>query len=358
MKQREHIAVLHWASALGMARAFTEAFTDLGHRAFCVELGQPLPEATIYFFFGPFGNFLPTLEQIQAIPQAERPYIIFWHTEGLPNLQFPGPLTRTIASLRTHASLWQTAGKNGKPPSSNGRRRLLPAMQRYHNLGDFYYAYQRGWIDLFSDTSAIYTHWLNRHGLPTIYAPFGGHSYWGHDLGLKRDIDVLWMGARATGRRHNLLERIRADLRERQIEMHVVDNVENPFVFGEKRTELLNRTKITLNLLRTQQDENFLRMCLAAPNGSLVISEPLLKHVPEYRPGHHYIEASVENMADAIVYYLQREEERQQIAAAAWELLSTQLTLRRSLQRLVEAVQPQEVRAPLRLHSLKSSPLN
>lgn len=66
--------------------------------------------------------------------------------------------------------------------------------------------------------------------------------------------------------------------------MYVVDNVENPFVFGEERLRLLNRLTITLNLLPTWYDHAFpYRFHLAAPNRSLVVSEPIPPHCPRYQ---------------------------------------------------------------------------
>jgi hypothetical protein len=65
----------------------------------------------------------------------------------------------------------------------------------------------------------------------------------------------------------------------------MADNEENPFIFGETRTAFLNRAKITLNITRTWYDDNFSRFAYAVPNRSLVVSEPLLPHCPEYEAG-------------------------------------------------------------------------
>jgi hypothetical protein len=168
-------------------------------------------------------------------------------------------------------------------------------------------------------------------------APFGSHQPWYGDLGLERDIDVLWMGKRATRRRSQALDRLREELHAKGVNLYVVDGEERPFVYNEERTELLNRTKITLNLLRTWYDENSLRIAMAAPNRSMVVSEPLLPHVPQYKPGEHYIAAPVEKLAETICHYLEHSQERQQIVEDAYQLSTTELTWRRSMQIIMEA---------------------
>ncbi|HEX7976835.1 MAG TPA: glycosyltransferase [Anaerolineales bacterium] len=130
---------------------------------------------------------------------------------------------------------------------------------------------------------------------------------------------------------------MRAELRAQGVQMHVIDDVENPFVFGEDRTRIINRSKITLNLLRTWYDENSLRICMSAPNRSLVVSEPLLPHVPQYRPGVHYVSAPIEDLSRTILYYLEHADERQRIVENAYQLTTQVLTFGRSIQVIMDA---------------------
>jgi hypothetical protein len=208
---------------------------------------------------------------------------------------------------------------------------------RFQNLGHYEYAYRRGWLHRLADTSAIYARLREKLSVPTVYAPWGGTTHWYANLGLERDIDVLWMGKHGSRRRSQLLSRICQELRSRGVRLHVADNVENPFIFGDERIQMLNRAKITLNLTRTWYDDNFSRFALAAPNGSLAVSEPLLPHSPEWQPGKHYIASPVKQLAQTIAYYLEHESERQMIAAAAYELVTTTLSFQNSVQRLVAA---------------------
>jgi hypothetical protein len=183
-------------------------------------------------------------------------------------------------------------------------------MSRFRYLGDYYYALRRGWLDIFADTSAVYASIHRQHQLPTIVAHWGATPRWYKDLGLKRDIDVLWMGTRGTKRRSLLLDRVRSQLEASGVKVHFADGKENPFVFGDERTYYLNRSKITLNITRTWYDDNFSRFALAIPNRSLIVSEPVLPHCPSFIAGTHYVSAPVEKLAETILYYLDHDEER------------------------------------------------
>jgi hypothetical protein len=115
----------------------------------------------------------------------------------------------------------------------------------------------------------------------------------------------------------------------------VADNVENPFVWREQRTELLNRAKITLNITRTWYDDNYSRFSMAAPNRSLIVSEPMLPHCPEYKSGMHYVAAPIQELSAAILHYLEAEEERRIITDRAYNLLTQELTLANSVRRVM-----------------------
>jgi hypothetical protein len=120
--------------------------------------------------------------------------------------------------------------------------------------------------------------------------------------------------------------------------MHVADGKENPFIFGDKRIYYLNRSKITLNITRTWYDDNFSRIALAAPNRSLIVSEPVLPHCPSFIAGTHYVSVPMESLAKTILYYLEQEEERLRIVENAYQLVTTKLVFRESIKSIMEAV--------------------
>ena len=175
-------------------------------------------------------------------------------------------------------------------------------MARYRYIGDYFYTYSRGLIELFADTSAIYSHIYNQHGLPTLTVPYGASPTWYKEMNLERDIDVLWMGKIATSRRRKILSDLRKEFSKYGIKFHIADNVENPFIIGVMNVpNFLNLIqKITLNLTRSWYDATPLRFVLAAPNKSSIIFKSLLPHCPYYVPGSHYISAPHETLADVI----------------------------------------------------------
>jgi glycosyltransferase involved in cell wall biosynthesis len=77
---------------------------------------------------------------------------------------------------------------------------------------------------------------------------------------------------------------------------------------------------------------------MAAPNRSLIVSEPLLPHCPQYEAGVHYVAAPADRIAEAIVYYLENEDERLRIVENAYQLVTTSLTFRNSIQTIMNAV--------------------
>lgn len=341
------IAVPKTVDGNGIAEAIACELEALGHRPEFFPLEARVPDGVeVVFLFGPFGKFLHVPQQFalngsgRGAGNRRRPTFVYWNTEGLPDPRLPRPLVDSLSVARSWAGrlshhpnprLRHLAARG---PLAQLERRLL----RFRYLGDYLYALRQGWVDVFADISAYYAGLLRGRGLPALVAPFGSFAGWYEELNLERDIDVLWMGKRASQRRSDALDRLRAELREHGVEIHMVDNEERPFVFGDERTRLLNRTKITLNLLRTWYDENSLRICMAAPNRSLVVSEPLLPHVPQYQAGVHYIAAPLAGLAQTILYYLENEAERRRIVENAYAVSTQEVTFRNSMRTIMDAV--------------------
>jgi hypothetical protein len=122
--------------------------------------------------------------------------------------------------------------------------------------------------------------------------------------------------------------------------MYIADNVENPFIFGKTRIQMLNRAKITLNLLPTWYDQAFAaRFHVTAPNCSLLVSEPLLAHCTLYEAGKHYVSTPVDRLVETLCHYLVHEEERRQIAENAYQLATTEMTLNKSIRTILNHVE-------------------
>ncbi|SRR6266498_2450614 len=325
----------------GIAEVISNELRALGYQPVHFQIGSLLPDkAEVIFSFGPYGNFLAIPRQLAKMPPYQKPIFIHWNTEGIPDPRIPWKIMSTIGAWRSwlgriHDS--QT-GSAGMPQTDKFFSRSESWMSRFRYLGDYYYAQRRGWLDIFADTSEVYAEIHRQHGLPTIVAPWGATSQWYKDLGLERDIDVLWMGTRGTIRRSTILDRVRRELESNGARVHVADGKENPFIFGDRRIHFLNRSKITLNITRTWYDDNFSRITLAAPNRSLIVSESVLPHCPSFIAGTHYVSVPVEQLAETIRYYLDHEEERLRIVENAYHLVTTKLAFRESINAIMQAV--------------------
>lgn len=335
------IAVVEWRPEKdGLPQVIHDELGQLGHQPCYFKPGSAIPiDIDVVFTFGPYGKFLPIAHELGCRPVEKRPVLIHWNMEGLPDPRIPWPLIRGLGACRSWIGrLYDT---NNRIIQAVGIKLTAPwesRVLRFRYVGDYYHAHGRGWLDVFADSSAIYARMHNQHGLPTVVAPWGATPRWYADLGLERDIDILWVGQRGSTRRGKLLERIRQELQGHDVKMHVADNEENPFIYGEERTRFFNRAKITLNLTRTWYDDNFSRFAMAAPNRSLIISEPLLPHCPQYVAGTHYVSAPIDQLAQTILYYLEHEAERQQLAENAYQLVTTELTLRNSMKAVMDAI--------------------
>ena len=335
------VAIPHRSAIDGISEVISDELSALGYQTVHFKIGSLIPEkAEVVFSFGPYGKFLTIPCQLTKMPPEQKPIFVHWNTEGIPDLRIPWKLMSSVSRLCS----WLGRVQDSRNGSARIRRteRLSSLVEsrlsRFRYLGDYYYALRRGWLDIFADTSAIYADIHRQHGLLTIVAHWGATPRWYKELGLKRDIDVLWMGTRGTKRRSLLLDRVRSELESYGVRMHFADGKENPFIFGDERIFYLNRSKITLNITRTWYDDNFSRFALAAPNRSLIVSEAVLPHCPSFITGTHYVSAPVEKLAETIRYYLDHEEERLRIVENAYHLVTTKLVFRESIKSIMDAV--------------------
>jgi len=325
----------------GITEVISDELHALGYKSVHFQIGSLIPEkAEVVFSFGPYGKFLTIPRQLAKMHPDRKPIFVHWNTEGIPDPRIPWKIMSSIAGWRSWLGRVQDS-QNGAARILGTERRLSlieSRMLRFRYLGDYYYAQRRGWLDIFADTSEVYAEMHRRHGLPTIVAHWGATPQWYKDLGLERDIDVLWMGTRGTKRRSTILDQVRSELESKRIRMHVADGKENPFIFGDERIYYLNRSKITLNITRTWYDDNYSRMALAAPNRSLIVSEPVLPHCPSFIAGTHYVSVPVEALAETILYYLNNQEERLRIVDNAYHLVTNKLVFRESIKSIMDAV--------------------
>jgi hypothetical protein len=332
------VALVTWGQSEEVGLAIQNGLCTLGHQTIFFEASGAVPkDVDVVFSFGPSGRLLPILRQLSDVPLGERPLFVHWNTEQIPDLRLPWEIVTRVGALRS----WAERSFDRLPflRQVPVLERLPDKMTRFQYVGDYHYAHRRGWLDLLVESSEIYASLYRCRGLNVLFVPWGTAAAWYDDVAIERDIDVLWMGRRRARRRSQWIDHIRSQLADRGFAMCVVDNVERPFVYGAERTELLNRSKITLNLLSRWHDDAFsYRFHVAAGNRSLVVSEPFVCHCTIYRAGIHYVSARMESMIDTLVYYLEHDDERQAIADAAYRLVTEQMTFSNSVRSVMQAV--------------------
>ena len=245
---------------------------------------------------------------------GERPLVALWQSEPLPVPRASG-LRRERLTARQLARMVVRRGA-ANDVYTNARAIQALAQARLPDV-----------LAVISGERAAY---LRERGIASHLVPLGYEPDLGRDLGVDRDVDVLLLGELTPRRR-----RVVRALRKRGVDVSAVGSWTDPALWGEDRTRLLNRVRIDLNVSRTPGSFPGLRFLLALANGALPVSEPLLDPRP-FVAGEHFVEARLAEMPAAIRHYLDREEERRAVVARGRELVSGELTLARSLSRLLE----------------------
>lgn len=333
------VGVVCWEKHSGLMVMLGAALGRAGCQVSFIQPDERLdPDLDVVFAFGPFGSLVPIANQLLACSPAQRPLFVLWMTEQLPNPNLPGWTHYLVGALRSYAErVAYNRQEQGISQLATHLNWVPPKGLRYRYFGDLYWLRKAGLLSLLVVGSGWIADFLQRRGFTPLTGYYNFYSEWGADLGLNRDIPVLWLGKMGTDRRKEAFQQVRADLKKRGIEVLVIDGVENPYVFGEERTVLLNRTKITLNILRQKWDNHSMRYYLAASNRVLVVTEPTYPHL-SFNPGEHLVEASIEQMADTISYYLTHEEERMALVNQAHHLVATELSVDQSIHQILEKV--------------------
>ena len=331
------VGVMYWEDNDGIASLISGILKRRGCEVVNFVHDAVLPaDVDVVLAYAPFGSLTPLARQLLSRPTDRRPLLALWLTEPLPNPRLPEWFRRGGGAIRSAADrLAYTRTATGIWQRDPGLGWLTSSAFRYRYYGDLFWLRQQGLLSVLAVTSRIVADFLHDRGFDPILAYLGAHPDWWADLHLKRDIPVLWLGKMATDRRRRILNRVRTELRERGVEILVVDGLENPYIFGHERTVLLNRTVVALNLLRQEHDNNGMRFFLAASNRALILTEPTLPHTP-FLPNVHLIEAPVDQMAETICFYLANENARAKIVEEAHRLATDNLTMEKSLDRIFQ----------------------
>lgn len=311
--------------------SFVNGFEDHGCEVTCIQRGQPWsPLFDLVLGYGPFnledGSILPVAKQLLDLTPAQRPIFVWWLTEGIPNPRYPNWLVNSMSRLRLKAD---DLLKNGSSSPRSYWRDLALRGHRLRIFGQLGWVRDRGLLDVLAITSSSRAEYYRQRGFNPIVVPLGYDAVYGDDLGLKRDVEVAFLGNTAAARRQKLLPNLFQEFAEQGIQVAVRNQL-----YGEARTEFLNRSQILINVLREPQDFVGERFLLAAANKALVISEPVIDRSP-FIPGQHMVMTPLAEMADKVQFYLANERKYQEIVDRAYRFVTEDLTITNQIGRIL-----------------------
>ncbi len=279
-----NIGIVQWEEFDGISDAFAFELMHLGHLPVKFLHTDDFPVGLDFILtYGPYNRFYPIAKKMGNLPKIKRPIFIHWSIENIPDPRLPNFFVNIFSHFRTTIDRMQDSD-HSLANSFVKRFPLSFVNNRFHRLRhikDYLDAYENGWLNILADISAIYVNYYQRFGIHAKYVPWGTSSLWYEDLNLERDIGVMWMGKRRTRHRSDLIDHIEKVMQENDIQMFIADGARHPFIYNEKRTEILNRTRITLNLQYIPYIATLpVRFGFTAGNKSLVISEKAPNHSP------------------------------------------------------------------------------
>ena len=324
--------------AITFAQAVTEVLRGYGFEVDMLTRDAPLEEAyDLVLGYGPHtwaGSFLPAAERLESYSKDERPFFYWWYTDAPLRPDLPTALAKLMCKLHVKGSVFFRHHPEARERwwAKRFDRSFIRRHFRLRNLGELYELSSRGLVGGLAVTATSRAAYFNRHGFEPIVAPIGYHpSIHGRDLGLERDIDVVFFGALHGDRRARMLEQAKEDLAGRGIEIDVrIDEF-----YGEERTRVLNRAKTVLNILQYPYDIVALRFLFCAACKVLMISEPVVDQEP-FVPGRHFVTAPVDKLGESVEYYLANEAQRQEIVEEAYRLVTEEYTIQKMVDRILE----------------------
>jgi hypothetical protein len=323
---------------IAVAHGFTQAGCDV--RMVSPESEFDLVDCDLALVYGPMRSMALTVLRLTELP-GHQPPIIVWFTEQVPRPGIPNALIDRSARIRYHLesavlhrplSRWISRSTTASAVLSKGGR--LRAVGEMLALMDHGLLTR---ICTFTQTNSAF---MQGHGLPAVTIPMGYHEIFGERLDVPRDLDVVFLGSTRDQRRAHLIATLRNTLPKRGITFAVRDgSAENGVVFGRDRSVLLNRAKIMLNIMRQPWDDPVFRLLLAAPNGSMLLSETVLPtSCGPFRPNEHFAMSNVRDLADAIEHYVARDDERRRISESAYAYVTSEVTMANMARLVVQSV--------------------
>jgi hypothetical protein len=289
--------------------------------------------------------------------KGRRPLTILWQTDPLPPDQIPVDAEKI--GLRIVRLDWRRIIKGRL---GNLFQKYLPFGREILRLGRYYFAARikkilmengleryascrsREWervmarydnfkkygdkniADFIFTTTPAKQQFLSARGFASRFVPIAYHPLFGDDMNLQRDIDVLFLGSLNNVRRKRILKTLKKNLAKDNIKFEIVDKD----CFGKERTELLSRSKISIDLPRVPWDYAIERFLMSMGCGSLVISEISANSSP-FIPGTHFVSANAGVFESSIRYYLKNSKERERITKTSYNFVTNELILKNSV---------------------------
>lgn len=267
--------------------------------------------------------FRSALRSLEEMHPSHRPTVVIWHAEPLP-------LPRASA----HRWPWPRPRELAKIVLRDAR-----ASDVYSNYWRLQTLVRKGIPDVLAVTTRERAAFLAERGIESSFVPYGYEHRDGRDLGLLRDLDVLFLGTLEIRRRRQAVRR----LRKAGIRVVAKGDYHDPSSWGESRTRLVNRARIILSIARFPGALAGKRFLIGMACNALVVSDPLNDSTP-YIPGTHFVEASLDDMADVIQHYLANDAERRRIAQQGHDFVTSHLTMERSVSQLLGIIGEQLAR--------------
>jgi len=186
------------------------------------------------------------------------------------------------------------------------------------------------WCDIVFASTVPRCRLLTSTGINAKYLPLGYDVRWGRPLSMVRDIDVLFLGTLRNRKRLAAVRKLKKRLTSDGLKLTIADNG----FYGEKRTRLLNSTKIVLDLVRVPWEMPTMRLLMSMGCGAMVVTNWTGEPTPF--SSRHLVRAKTEDIPQTVAYYLAHENERQAIAQAAYNYLTERLTMRNSILKMLK----------------------
>lgn len=337
----------------GLTQAFAAALINRGHVVKIVQDEElSITECNIVILVGSVGSLRKTTSILRSALES-RPFVVVWGNEPLPPigmklwaLKLGLALSLTAVHATKSKPIWHilnypfylAISRFGLGTYSRAGRadRVFASFARFafDNLGLIVVGIRENWIDLVCVTTKQRHYLLKELGMDPVFMSVGQQKDFGRDLGVPRDTDVLFIGRikknkdRAR-RMKQMISKIRA--KGYTVEVHTKG------LYGNRRTEVLNRTRIILNIHKFSWDTPWMRWFLADANGALVVSEAL--SVPEpLIPGEHFLSGKLEELPELIEKVLNDETRRLKMVKSCRKRINETMTLELSVDRLLASL--------------------